>query len=96
MAGTEQWSKTTVERKCEPLRSEAIATIEHQETIIARMKAIAARVGEQPLDAADVSEFQALMAESAAFQRHLFALKSEIQMWWLRETESRAITRRKQ
>jgi hypothetical protein len=28
------------------------------------------------------------MAESAAFQRHLFALKSEIQMWWLREEES--------
>jgi hypothetical protein len=27
------------------------------------------------------------MAESAAFQRHLFALKSEIEMWWLREEE---------
>ena len=89
MARTEELSKTTVERKCEPLRSEAIATIEHQETIMARMKAIAASVGEQPLGAADVSEFQALMAESAALQRHLCALKSEIQMWWLREEESR-------
>jgi len=64
---TKQWSGMTVENR-------AIATRQRREALLARMEAFAARVGEQPLCAADASEFQALMVENAEIEGELIAL----------------------
>lgn len=67
--------KSSEEQALKKLTVDEIAAGMRQQALIARMKALSARVKEQAQTAADTAEFQDLMDENARLEGELLALR---------------------